>query len=95
MASERALEFLCGNGYQILATRLDATADFFKCDLTVPTAIVLGNEATGLSNRWSSDDCKGIRLPMMGSADSLNISSTTAVVVYETLRQIQSTNSDT
>jgi TrmH family RNA methyltransferase len=48
---------------------------------------VLGSEASGLSSRWRAADVIGVKLPMLGAADSLNISATAAVLFYEALRQ--------
>ena len=50
-------------------------------------AIVLGSEAAGLSDPWCADDIAPIKLPMLGSADSLNVSATAAVLFYEAWRQ--------
>jgi TrmH family RNA methyltransferase len=56
-------------------------------DLRGPLAIVLGSEATGLSEAWRSEGVEGIRLPMAGVADSLNVSVAAAVLLYEAWRQ--------
>jgi TrmH family RNA methyltransferase len=48
---------------------------------------VLGSEAAGLSPLWSGPDVRAVRLPMLGAADSLNVSVTAAVLFYEALRQ--------
>jgi TrmH family RNA methyltransferase len=61
--------------------------------LAGPAAIVLGSEAHGLSQAWNDAAASGeidletIRLPMLGLADSLNVSATAAVLAYESLRQ--------
>jgi TrmH family RNA methyltransferase len=55
-------------------------------DLTGSVAIALGAETTGLSASWSSD-VTGVRLPMLGVADSLNVSVAAAVLLYEARRQ--------
>ncbi|MCE9544757.1 MAG: RNA methyltransferase [Planctomycetia bacterium] len=72
---------------QMVAARLDAKAAPWEVDLTKPTAIILGAEATGVSPVWSGDDVQGVRLPMLGTADSLNVSAAAAVIFYEALRQ--------
>jgi TrmH family RNA methyltransferase len=61
--------------------------------LAGPTAILLGSEAHGISPAWEAAAAAGvlplesIRLPMRGSADSLNLSATAAVLAYESVRQ--------
>jgi RNA methyltransferase, TrmH family len=71
----------------IVAARPDATALYTEVDLTYGAAIVLGSEALGLSAAWSAADITAVRLPMHGVADSLNVSTTAAVLFYEALRQ--------
>jgi TrmH family RNA methyltransferase len=59
-------------------------------DFTKPCAIVLGSEATGLGDVWrpdASNKIVPIKLPMLGIADSLNVSTAAAVLFYEALRQ--------
>jgi TrmH family RNA methyltransferase len=50
-------------------------------------AIALGSEAEGLSEAWCDASVTSVRLPMRGIADSLNVSTTAAVLFYEALRQ--------
>ena len=56
-------------------------------DLRGPVAIVLGSEAEGLTDAWHGPDIEAIHLPMLGIADSLNVSVSAAVLVYEARRQ--------
>ena len=73
--------------FQILATQLTASVTYSDADLTNPTAIALGAEATGLSDVWSAERVTSITLPMHGIAASLNVSATATVLFYEALRQ--------
>ena len=50
-------------------------------------AVVIGNEATGVSDLWRTADIQGIRIPMAGIADSLNASITAAICLYEAARR--------
>lgn len=79
--------WLCERGYRILVATPDAEEDFYQKDLTGKTAVVLGNEATGVSDRWRGGAVEPFRLPMLGIADSLNVSVTGAILMYEALRQ--------
>jgi TrmH family RNA methyltransferase len=74
-------------GIRILAARVDAAVDYTEVDLQGSCAIVLGSEAEGLTGAWSGADVTAIRLPMLGVADSLNVSITAAVLLYEARRQ--------
>jgi TrmH family RNA methyltransferase len=82
-----ALSWLRGRGIRILAARVDAEALYSDADLRGPLALVLGSEAAGLSDAWRGPDVEAIRLPMLGVADSLNVSATAAILAYEALRQ--------
>ncbi len=75
-------------GQTIYATTLAGEAlDLYEVDLTTPCAFVFGNESRGLSAGaiQAADAC--IRIPMMGMAESLNISVACAVILFETMRQ--------
>ena len=56
-------------------------------DLTGPVAIALGSEAMGLSDAFDVPGVGTVRLPMLGIADSLNVSVAAAVLLYEARRQ--------
>jgi TrmH family RNA methyltransferase len=85
--SGEARQWLQQRGFRVHAARVDGAIDYTAVDFTGATAIVLGSEAEGLSDAWSGDGIKAIRLPMLGKADSLNVSVTAAVLFYEALRQ--------
>jgi len=89
-STQQTLAWLGEQGVAILATRPDATQIYSSLDLTRPTAVVLGAEATGLGDEWDQANVQSIKLPMRGIADSLNLSATAAVLFYECLRQRQS-----
>ena len=71
----------------IFAARVDGAVAYTEVDFRRPAAIVLGSEAAGLSAAWTGGDVTPIRLPMLGTADSLNVSAAAAVLFYEALRQ--------
>jgi RNA methyltransferase, TrmH family len=85
--SVETLDWLRERGFQIVAARVDGSVPYTEVDYRRPTAIVLGSEATGLTDAWSASDIAAVRLPMLGAADSLNVSATAAVIFYEALRQ--------
>jgi RNA methyltransferase, TrmH family len=84
---EETLEWLRAQGLTIYAARLEQSTDFRQVSWAPRTAVILGSETAGLSQRWRTDDIVGLKLPMLGTADSLNISATAAVLFYEALRQ--------
>ena len=81
------LAWLRGSGLTIVAARVDGAVDYAVQDFRGPVAIVLGAEADGLSEAWRAPDVRAVRLPMLGVADSLNVSATAAVLFYEARRQ--------
>ncbi len=87
VSSEEAAEWLKKQGISILATWLEAAKPLYECDLRRPLAIVLGAEATGISEFWIRQADERIIVPMFGQVDSLNVSATAAVALFETVRQ--------
>ena len=85
--TDDVLAFLRERGIRPIAARVDATRPYTDADLTGAVAIVLGTEAEGLGPAWSGGDIETVRLPMHGIADSLNVSVTAAILLYEARRQ--------
>jgi TrmH family RNA methyltransferase len=81
------INWLRENDLLVVAARPDAELLYTNANLRGGAAIVLGSEATGLSPAWRDAGATAIRLPMLGLADSLNVSTTAAVLFYEALRQ--------
>lgn len=83
-------EFLMERGIRPLAARVESATPLWQTDLTGPLAIILGSEAKGLGSRWKSlghQAIDGIRIPMLGKVDSLNVSVSAAVIAMEARRQ--------
>ncbi len=74
-------------GVRLYAARVDGSVPYTEVDLAGPVALVLGSEADGLTGAWAGDGITAISLPMLGVADSLNVSITAAVLLYEARRQ--------
>ncbi|HEY3333982.1 MAG TPA: RNA methyltransferase [Candidatus Limnocylindrales bacterium] len=72
---------------RVLAARVGAAIPYTDADLRGPVALVLGSEAEGLTDAWTGQDVTAVSLPMLGVADSLNVSVTAAVLLYEARRQ--------
>jgi TrmH family RNA methyltransferase len=85
------LAWLRERRYLMWAARVGAGRLYTDVSYRGPTAIILGSEAEGLSGRWWAEDIRPIHLPMLGRADSLNVSVAAAIVFYEALRQRQAT----
>lgn len=74
-------------GIAAYATRPEASKRYYAADFTDGAAIVFGSEAQGLTNAWQSDVVTAVSIPMLGSADSLNVSTAAAILFYEARRQ--------
>jgi TrmH family RNA methyltransferase len=85
--TDEVIAFLDRAGTRVVAARVDAEMLYTDVDLRGPVAIVAGNEAGGLTAAWSGADVTAVRLPMLGAADSLNVSAATAILLYEARRQ--------
>ena len=57
--------------------------------MTVGTALVMGTESTGLTGQWRETADAHIRIPMLGRLDSLNVSVSAAILLFEAVRQRQ------
>lgn len=86
-SSEEALEFLKERGFKILAATPHAEKLHFEVDLTGNVAIALGAEQYGLTAKWMDGAELRVRIPMLGLADSLNVSAAATILVYEAVRQ--------
>ncbi len=86
-SSAETIEWLKKNNFAIWCTYLPASKPYHEIDYTKPGAIVMGTEATGLSPEWVKVASSNIIIPMSGKADSMNVSTSAAVVVFEARRQ--------
>jgi TrmH family RNA methyltransferase len=80
-------EFLRAHGFSILAATPHAAHIHTEVDLTGNVAIVVGAEQFGLTPAWLEAADIQVRIPMMGMADSLNVSAATTILLFEALRQ--------
>jgi TrmH family RNA methyltransferase len=85
--SDETIAWLRDRAIRIVAARVDGPILYTEADLAGAVAIVLGSEAAGLTDAWSSAREIEVSLPMLGMADSLNVSAAAAVLLYEALRQ--------
>ena len=87
-SSSAVCQWLKEQKFQIAAAWCHESAmPYTSLDFRCPTAIVLGGEAEGLTDLWRSDGVTSITVPMLGIADSLNVSVTAGILFYEVLRQ--------
>ena len=85
--SEETLAWLEKNNIVPYSTYLRASRPYHTVDFTRPSAIVMGTEATGLSETWITEKLNPIIIPMRGHIDSMNVSTAAAVIIFEACRQ--------
>lgn len=86
-SSEECIAFLKEKGIRILTAQLQDSHVYYDTDMTVGTAIVMGTESTGLTDLWRQAADAHIRIPMLGKIDSLNVSVSAAILMFEAVRQ--------
>lgn len=86
-STEEAQQWLKSNGIRAYAAELQASSLYHTHNYLGPTAFVMGTEADGLTRKWIDFCDERVIIPMLGSIDSLNVSVSTAVLVFEAMRQ--------
>src|SRR4029450_13407492 len=81
--SSEVLDWLASRSVPVVAATPDADTLLGDADLTGPVAVAVGSEKDGLSSRWLERAATRVRIPMLGRADSLNVATAAAVLVYE------------
>ena len=81
------LNFLKGNHFKIYCADLKAAEPYYNIDYSGASAIVVGTEATGLSSEWLKNADKNCIIPMQGQIDSLNVSVSASIIIFEAQRQ--------
>ena len=86
-SSEEAIGWLKAHGIRIYTAQLQDSEWYYDTDMTGGTAIVMGTESTGLTEIWRQAADAHIRIPMLGQLDSLNVSVSAAILLFEAVRQ--------
>lgn len=85
--SAETIKWLKANNIKIYTAQLQDSEWYYDTDMTGGTAIVMGTEATGLTEIWREAADAHIKIPMLGRLDSLNVSVSAAILMYEAVRQ--------
>ncbi|RXR19441.1 RNA methyltransferase [Flavobacterium amnicola] len=81
------ISFLNEKNIHFYAATLQNSTSYHEQDYTKPTALVVGTEATGLSEEWRNAATQNIIIPMQGAIDSMNVSVAAAILIFEAKRQ--------
>ena len=86
-SSKDCIEFLKARGIKIFTAQLQDSELYYDTDFRGGSAIVMGTESTGLTDIWRQAADAHIRIPMLGRLDSLNVSVSAAILLFEAVRQ--------
>ena len=86
-STSEIISFLKENHINIYCAALQASVPYHTCDFKESTAIVVGTEATGLSDEWLQNSTQNIIIPMQGEIDSMNVSVAAGILIFEAKRQ--------
>ena len=84
---KEAIDWLKKRNIKIYTSYLKAAIPYYQADFKQASAIVMGTEATGVTDRWLKASDLNIIIPMHGKADSMNVSTAAAVIIFEAIRQ--------
>jgi len=85
--SAETLAWLRAHKITVLVATPDATTAYTNVDMRGPVAIVVGTEKQGVSRMWLDEADQAVQIPMFGRVNSLNVSTATALLIYEVVRQ--------
>lgn len=85
--TEEIIAFLKEKNINIYCATLQDSTGYHTQDYTTPTALVVGTEATGLTQEWRDNSTQNIIIPMQGAIDSMNVSVAAAILIFEAKRQ--------
>lgn len=85
--TEEVIDFLLQNNINFYSATLQNSTAYHTQNYTLPTALVVGTEATGLTQLWREKATQNIIIPMQGAIDSMNVSVAAAILIFEAKRQ--------
>ncbi len=86
-STEEVIAFLKEKNINFYSATLQNSTSYHTQDYTKPTALVVGTEATGLTEQWRNESTQNIIIPMQGEIDSMNVSVAAAILLFEAKRQ--------
>ena len=86
-STEEVIDYLMQKNINFYSATLQNSTSYHTQNYTLPTALVVGTEATGLSEHWRKKATQNIIIPMQGEIDSMNVSVAAAILIFEAKRQ--------
>lgn len=85
--SSEIISFLKEKKVPVYCAALSASKNYTEINFTPASAIVVGTESEGLTNQWLENSTQNIIIPMEGEIDSMNVSVSAAILIFEAKRQ--------
>ena len=86
-STQEIIDYLKRKNIAIYSAILQEAMPYTQADYTQSAAIVVGTEADGLSETWRAASNAKVKIPMHGAIDSMNVSVSAGILIYEALRQ--------
>ncbi len=86
-STSEIISYLQDNNIAFYCATLQNSTEYYTQDYTKATALVVGTEATGLTQEWRDASTKNIIIPMQGQIDSMNVSVAAGILIFEAKRQ--------
>jgi 23S rRNA (guanosine2251-2'-O)-methyltransferase len=83
----KTLKYLKDSGIQIIAATEKSDKNYYKSDFSLPTAILMGSEETGISKEYLQEATNHVKIPLLGKIESLNVSVAAGILMFEAVRQ--------
>ena len=84
---QQCLAYFCGENIPLYVADANSALNYNEFDLTAACAVVFGNEGAGVGEAFRQHAAAAIRIPIIGQAESLNVASAAAVILFEAARQ--------
>lgn len=85
--TDEVIAYLKERNISIYCATLQDSTQYHTCNYITPSALVVGTEATGLTDAWRTASTQNIIIPMQGAIDSMNVSVAAAILIFEAKRQ--------
>jgi 23S rRNA (guanosine2251-2'-O)-methyltransferase len=81
------IRFLKDSGIEVVAVSEKAQQNYYEKNLSLPIALIMGNEYEGIAREYMNESNDAIKIPMIGTVESLNVSVATGIVLFEVVKQ--------
>ena len=89
---DRIINFLKNNNFKIFGSLIESTKNINEIDFNSKCAVIMGTEADSISSEFIEQSNECFKIPMTGNVDSLNLSVSTGIILYEVMNQRKSIN---